>query len=113
MTSLSQISLARQIAEQMSNSDVDCRVDDWDNYGGFALIAEIKNLGRDNKPTVRSFSLRPTVNFLKRVMWNHKGLATLNYIECPKREYTKSFGQSYFEGYEKSYIYIDITVPEG
>lgn len=109
MTTDSQISLAKQIASQIQSAiSCQCLADDWDDNGGFSLICYLPF--RKHRPIDSNFSMRMITNSIRRVMRNYKGLATLNWLETPEREYDRSFGECYFTRYSRNYIKIDVNV---
>jgi hypothetical protein len=117
MTTDNQIATAREIANQMSSCyELSCIADDWDDWGGFSLIAYLPLKRKSLKgytpvnTTLDKFSLKPIVTFIKRVLWNYKGRITVNYIDSPRRIYETCFEQRYCGGYERNYIKIDVNV---
>lgn len=110
MTTDGQIRIARIIAKDITNrgkvSGWECRVDDWDDFGGFNLICQFRNNSQIK-------SLRPAVNAIKRALWNYEGFVVTEYIDCPKRHYMQSQGRKIFLHYDRPYIKVSIIANEG
>ena len=108
--------IARIIEEQGKVLAVSkCYVDDFGKYGNFQLLCglELNKSGKGWKPNNNNFSLIRIVYLIKRVCKNHKGEgAILRQQESPQGIYTqqriRNFTESYFEGYERNYIMIDL-----
>ena len=107
--------IAREISEQGKiHGCTECSVDDFGRFGNFSLICylDVKNNGRTYKSTSK-VNLTLLVNTIKKVISNHKSEGAIKRShECPKGVYSqqriRNFTKSYFEGYDCSYIMIDL-----
>lgn len=113
--------IAREITEQGKKFGcVECSVNDFGRFGNFSLICYL-NMERSSsyrqttyKPKdIHSVNLTLLVNTIKRVIKSHEQTgAKKRSHECPVGIYSKqrirNFTESYFEGYDKNYILIDL-----
>lgn len=110
--------IARIITENGQKIGVDeCIVDDFGRYGNFSLLCYLdfhKQGGRGYYPNDRAkFSLVKIVYLIKKIISSQKDKgAILRGHECPQGIYSqqriRNFTKSYFEGYERRYISIDL-----
>lgn len=113
--------IAREITEQGKQFGcTECLINDFGRFGNFSLICYL-NMERSSNHrqttykavTTHAVNLTLLVNTIKRVIKSHeKSGATKRSHECPQGVYSKqrirNFTQSYFEGYERDYIMIDL-----
>jgi hypothetical protein len=120
MTPQEHIEVAKKIAEEITNQGLsfglsECIVDDWGRYSNFSLIVylDLRKFGGTgnyypmNKQT---FNLKKIVGVIKRVIksYGKNGARFLSH-ESPRGVYYTSYGVSSFDGYERSYITIDLN----
>jgi hypothetical protein len=92
----------------------ECIVDDFGRFGNFSLILylNVRKSGRFYKPNDK-ISLIRLVNIIKTIIKEEKESGAIyRSHECPQGMYSqqriRSFTESYFEGYEREYIQIDL-----
>jgi hypothetical protein len=112
MTSETQIDTAKSFARGLSDIEgvLSSHADDWDNYGGFNIIVSLNMTGRNGayRFASRGYSMRKITNEIRRRIKNFNA-----YIkQVPVRQYERSFGETYFTGYDYNYIMLDLRVPE-
>lgn len=116
-TTQSMIEVASKIASEISDNGksigvLKCDVDDWGRFGNFSLICElnVRKSSYGYKPNNKSqFSLLKIVYLFKTIIKKYsKEGAKLRSHESPQAIYSRDYGQNSFEGYERSYITIDL-----
>jgi len=111
MTTEEQIEKAKSFARSLSDIEgvLSSHADDWDNYGGFNIIVSLNMTGRgEYKFASPDYRMRKITNEIRRRI---KG-STSFIKQVPERQYERSFGQSYFLGYDYNYIMLDLRVSE-
>ncbi len=94
----------------------ECIVDDFGRFGNFSLILylDVKHCGKAYKPRHgTNLSLTKLVNLIKTVIKDEKQSGAIyRSHESPRGVYSqqriRAWRESYFEGYDKSYIQIDL-----
>lgn len=109
--------IAKEITEQGNQFGcTECLINDFGRFGNFSLICylNMKHSGKAYKAvTPHAVNLTLLVNTIKRVIKSHeKSGAKKRSHECPQgiysRQRIRNFNDSYFEGYERDYIMIDL-----
>lgn len=104
--------VAEQVAKRISKiSGVNVAyVDDYNQHGSFQVVVCL-NLDKNHKPISKSFNMMAIRGGIRKILNETKQISKFGMsIETPQRKYYRSYGQSYFDGYERNYIMIDFTV---
>lgn len=107
MTNPENITLAKTIARKINDEyanhkiDAEAYIDDYGRFNNFAMLITFNQ--KDN-----GLDLRKIVNIAKRITKEEKG--TWRSHETPKIKYSCGYGQKTKEGYESSYIYVDLDI---